>query len=108
MSSTIEAWTPADLQQALDAGQSVFLKLWKEGCGACTMSTPAIERLAAANEHGLRFAQISVTDHPEMMELADSEVLPLFFLFKDKALVGKQIGFKGIAKLQDLLKLGFT
>jgi thioredoxin 1 len=103
----IQDWTPADLKNHLDQRESVFLKLWKEGCGACKLSAPAVERLESANEHGLVFAQISVTDHPEIMELADSDVLPLFFVFKDQKLAGKVIGFKGIAKLQEMISQAF-
>lgn len=96
----MDNWTPDDLKKNLDEGKDVFLKLWKKGCGACKLSQPAIERIMAADKHGLVFAQICTDDFPEMYEIAETEVLPTFFVFKDKKLAGKNIGFKGLAKLQ--------
>jgi thioredoxin 1 len=96
-------WTPADLKSHLDQGDAVFLKLWQKGCGPCRMSVPAVERLEAANRHGLVFGQICVDDHPEIAALADADVLPVFIVFKNKAMKGKFMGFKGIAKLESFL-----
>ena len=97
-------WTPSELEAEIASGSAVFLKVWKEGCGACKLSEPAIERLLAmpiAKE--VKFGQVSATQYPEILEIVNEEVLPLFFVFKNKAMIGKVIGFKGIAKLQELL-----
>ena len=100
----MDAWTPEQMGDHIEAGDKVFLKLWKKGCGACKMSIPAIERIEAANEHGLIFGKICTDDHPEMMEIAETEVLPHFFIFKDKQMVGSLAGFKGLEKLKDFVK----
>ena len=99
----MQDWTPQNLQQELARSNDVFLKLWKKGCGACKLSTPAIERIEAADQHGLKFGQINVDDHPELLELADTEVLPAFLIFKNKKVAGKFVGFKGLAKLQAMV-----
>lgn len=96
----MDAWTPDDLQNHIESGKGVFLKLWKKGCGACKLSIPAIERLEAANEHGLVFGKICTDDHPEILEIADTEVLPHFFVFKNKLLAAHQPGFKGLERLK--------
>lgn len=96
-------WSPDDLQRHLDAGDPVFLKLWKQGCGACKLSIPAIERLEAANEHGLIFGQICTDDYPEILEIAETDVLPVFFVFSQKVLKGRLEGFKGLEKLKNLI-----
>ena len=68
--------TPDDLQKHLEAGEAVFLKLWKTGCGACKLSTPAIERIeAASKDSGVKFGQISVDDYPEMLQV--SKIWPI-------------------------------
>lgn len=100
----MDTWTPGDLEKNLEAGHKVFLKLWKKGCGACKLSIPAIERLEADNPDGVVFGQISTDDHPEMLEITETGVLPAFFVFRDKTMVGSQIGFKGLAKLQDIMR----
>jgi thiol-disulfide isomerase/thioredoxin len=98
---TLNNWTPDDLKSQLDAGANVFLKLWKKGCGACKLSEPAIERIAAEwQPKGLVFGQIQADEHPEIMEIADTDVLPVFFVFKDQEMKGRFIGFKGLAKLE--------
>lgn len=96
-------WTPESLQTEIEANHALFVKLWKRGCGACKLSTPAIERLEQKYGKNLIFGQINVDDHPEMLEIADTDVLPCFFVFKDKKLSGKLIGFKGIGKLEELI-----
>ncbi len=99
-------WTPLDLEENLDSGKNVFLKLWKPGCGACKLSEPALERVEAefSSSLDLVFAQINAEEFPEMLETADTDVLPCFFVFKDQELKAKLIGFKGIAKLTSLIE----
>jgi thioredoxin 1 len=99
----MQDWTPADLEKHLESGEKVFLKLWKRGCGACKLSTPALERIEAADELGLTFAQINVDDHPELLEIAETDVLPAFFIFKDKQMANKLVGFKGLEKLKSMI-----
>jgi thioredoxin-like negative regulator of GroEL len=99
----MEAWSPETLQARLETGGPVFLKLWKKGCGACKLSEPALERIVAADTQGIHFGQISVDDHPEMLEIAETDVLPAFFVFHERDMKGKFIGFKGLAKLQEFI-----
>lgn len=99
----MQAWTPDDLHKHIEAGSSVFLKLWKKGCGACKLSIPAIERIEAANEHQLVYGKICTDDHPEILEIADTEVLPHFFLFKNQKLAAHQAGFKGLERLKTFI-----
>ena len=80
----MQQWTPDELKTKLDAGETVFLKLWKKGCGACKLSEPALERIEEADDTGMQFGSISTDDHPEMFDIADTDVLPVFFVFKDQ------------------------
>ena len=100
----MENFTPAKLQESLDSGAAVFLKLWKKGCGACKLSIPAVERLEEALGSELLFAQISVDEFPEMHEIAETEVLPAFFVFKNKAMAGSFTGFKGLKALDEFVR----
>ena len=99
----MENWSPEQLQEQIESGAIVFLKLWKKGCGACKLSIPALERIMAADTHSIHFGQILVDDHPEILEIAETDVLPAFFVFKDQGMVGQLTGFKGIKTLQDLI-----
>ena len=100
----MDNWTPEQLQEHLDEGKSVFLKSWKPGCGACKLSKPATERLEAKHGDKVLFGQIDTAEHEQMLEIADTDVLPVFFLFKDKKMAGKHIGFKGLQKLQEWME----
>lgn len=97
-------WTPENLQQHIEAGDKVFLKLWKKGCGACKLSIPAIERIEAADTSSLVFGQICTDDHPEILEIADTHVLPVFFVFVQKEMKGRLEGFKGLEKLKAMVE----
>lgn len=100
----MQTWTPEELQSQLDSGKNVFLKLWKPGCGACKLSQPAVKRLEDNYSEHYQFGEINTEDFPEMLEIADTDVLPIFFVFKNKKLSGKHIGFKGQAKLQEFVE----
>jgi thioredoxin 1 len=99
----MEVWSPQDLEKRLDQGDRVFLKLWKKGCGPCKLSTPAVERLEARNQHNLVFGQICADDHPEILEVTGTEVLPAFFVFVGGEMKGSFVGFKGLQKLEEFL-----
>ena len=96
----MEAWTPDDLKSHLDNGDKVFLKLWKKGCGICKLSNSATDRLEKTNEHGLVFGKISLTDHPEMAAISETDMLPAFFVFEQGKKKGVYTGFKGLDKLK--------
>lgn len=99
----METWNPEQLRAHLEAGEFIFLKLWKKGCGACKLSIPALERLEAADQQTLRWGQICTDDHPEMLEIAEADALPAFFIFKGGEMIKRQAGFKGLKSLQDFV-----
>lgn len=101
----MDKWTPEQLKTHLDNQQRVLLKLWKKGCGACKLSEPALERIEAANTHKLIYGQIDVSEYPQMLDIAETDVLPCFFVFAEQKMKGKLIGFKGIKKLEEFLAL---
>jgi len=96
-------WTPTDLENELKNGTTFFLKLWKKGCGACKLSEPALERIMESGDFKIDFAQISTDDHPEILEITESEMLPVFFVFKDKEMKGRFEGFKGLEKMKSFI-----
>lgn len=96
--------SPEGLKEHLEQGDKVFLKLWKNGCGACKLSIPALERIEAADKHRLVFCQISTDEYPEIMEIAETEVLPVFFVFVDRELKGKLEGFKGLERMKEFIE----
>ena len=100
----MENWNPEKLREEIEAAHPVFLKLWKKGCGACKLSTPAIERIEAADQHGMRFGQICTDDHPEILEITEAEALPAFFVFREARLAGQFVGFKGLKALEEFVE----
>ncbi len=104
----MQDWTPEQLETHLGAGEKVFLKLWKRGCGPCKLSTPALERIEAADTNGMVFGQINVDDYPEMYEITGVEMVPAFFVFQNMKKTGVFTGFKGLAALQEFIKTSLT
>ncbi len=100
----INKWTPEELKERLEKKHDVFLKLSKKGCGVCKLSAPAVERLEASGEFKLHFGEIQTDEYPEMLEMTESEVLPVFFVFKDQKMVGRFEGFKGLEKLKSFIQ----
>lgn len=96
--------TPSELKKEIEQGKAIFLKIWKKGCGPCKLSESATDRLEKAHaDDPISFVKVSASDYPEMYEITGSEVLPAFFVFKDKQIVGKTIGFKGLNSLKPLV-----
>jgi len=93
--------TPKTLEVLLASEKQVFLKLWKKGCGPCQLSTSAIERIEKKWAGEIHFAQISVTEYPEMLEIAETDVLPIFFAFENGKLLSRLEGFKGLKSLEE-------
>ena len=100
----MEAWTPEELKSNLDLGKRIFLKLWKRSCGVCKLSTPATDRMEQENLQQLTFVKICIDDHPEMLEITGSDVLPVFFVFDQKKKKGMYPGFKGLEKLREFVE----
>jgi len=100
----MEVWTPDALKDEIEKGGVVFLKLWKRGCGACKLSIPALDRIEPAYADQAVFGQVAADEHPEMLEIAETDVLPVFFIFKNKQMTGKHIGFKGLKSLQEFVE----
>ena len=101
----MQDWTPDELKEHLTMGAPIFLKLWKKGCGACKLSIPALERIEADAEFAsLTCGQINVDDYDEMLAIAETDVLPAFFVFQNQKMAGKFIGFKGLEKLKGFIK----
>lgn len=98
---------PKTLESSLAQHDKVFLKLWKKGCGPCKMSEPAVKRLEAVWTSDVLFGQICKSDYPEMLEIAGTEILPVFFAFKDHKLSAKLEGFKGIKGLEEFVESHF-
>ena len=96
--------TPDELKAKLDNNEALFLKVWKEGCGPCKLSEPAVERLEKKFGTDLEFTHVNSSKHSEIMEITGSKVLPAFFVFKEKKMLGKFTGFKGLAKLEDMVQ----
>lgn len=99
----MDVWTPDELKENLDQGKAVFLKLYKKGCGICKLSIPATERMEQSNIHGLTFGKILIDDHPEMLDIAETDMLPAFFVFAGGKLKGEYHGFKGLAPLEEFV-----
>ncbi len=97
-------WNAADLEKAIESGKKVFVKFWKNGCGACKLAIPATQRLEDKFKDRVLFGQICMDDNEELYELLETQVLPSFFTFADAELRGKSVGFKGLAKLECLIE----
>lgn len=108
MDTNLQEFTPKTLELALSNHNKVFLKLWKKGCGPCKMSESAVARVALVRSKDILFGQISVSEFPEMYEIAETDVLPVFFAFQNQKLMGKLVGFKGLKALEEFIALHFS
>ncbi len=99
----MQQWTPEQLQEQLDSGSTVFVKLWRNECAPCKAATPVVEKLSTEFPD-IVFGEVSIDDYPEVAEAANVRAVPAFFVFVNKQLKGQHLGFRGADALKKFLE----
>ena len=77
-----------------------FFATW---CGPCKMLAPVLEELSE-EETSVKFVKVDIDEEELLAEQYQVQAVPTVLVFKDGAIVNKQLGFAPKAVLKNLLK----
>ena len=97
--------TEADFQDKVIKSETpVLLDFHAVWCGPCKLAEPVLEELAKEYEGKVTISKIDVDQNPKVTEQMGVMSIPTTILFKGGQEVGRQVGFAGKAKFEELIK----
>ena len=106
--STIDI-TDKDFEiQVLQNKLPVLVDFWAEWCGPFKMAGPILEELSESYKDKVLIVKLNVDQNPEMSQKYGVMSIPTTILFKAGREIGRQVGFSGKEKFEELVKNGVT
>ncbi|MDO8452627.1 MAG: thioredoxin [bacterium] len=97
--------TEADFQEkVINSSTPVLLDLFAQWCGPCKLAEPILEELSKEYEGKVIIAKLDVDKNPKVTESLGVMSIPTTILFKGGEEVGRQVGFAGKQRFEDLIK----
>lgn len=97
----------ADFQgQVLNSKIPVLVDFWAPWCGPCKIAEPTLEELAETYKDKVIIAKLNVDENPQISGKFEVMSIPTTILFKGGQEIGRQTGFSGKEKFEELLKKG--
>jgi thioredoxin 1 len=99
--------TATDFQtKVLEAKLPVLVDFWAPWCGPCKMAGPVLEELSKDYNGKVEIVKINVDENKDMPGKYSIMSIPTTILFKGGQEIGRQVGFQGKEKFEELIKKG--
>jgi len=92
--------------QVLGNKLPVLVDFWAEWCGPCKMAAPVLEELSEVYKDKVLVMKLNVDENPAASQKYGVMSIPTTILFKGGKEIGRQVGFSGKEKFEELMKKG--
>jgi thioredoxin 1 len=96
--------TDANFNELINSDKPVLVDFWAEWCGPCQMLGPVVEELAGEMAGKAIIGKLNVDENPNVTAQFGVRSIPTLLVFKNGALINKQVGVVPKATLAKLLE----
>ena len=94
--------------EVLQSSIPVVVDVFAPWCGPCRMVAPVVDAVSAKAQGVCKFVKLNRDDAPQLAQQYGASSIPTFLFFKEGRLVGRSVGYKDQAQLQQEMNRFFA
>lgn len=99
----MEKVTTQNFDQTITSNKTVLVDFFATWCGPCKMLAPVVEQFAES-ETNVKVVKVDVDEEPDLAMRFGISSIPTLLVFKDGKLADKQIGYRSLEQLKQIVK----
>ena len=99
----MEKVTSQKFDQVINENEKVLVDFFATWCGPCKMLAPIVEKLAE-EEASVKVVKVDVDEESELAIRFGISSIPTLLMFKNGKLVDKQIGYRSLEQLKQMVQ----
>ena len=99
----MEKVTTQQFEQLIQENKTVLVDFFATWCGPCKMFAPVVEKLAEEAPN-VKVVKVDVDEEPNLAMRFGISSIPTVIVFKDGKVVDKQIGYRSLDQLKQMVK----
>ena len=99
----MEKATTQNFDQTITSNKTVLVDFFATWCGPCKMLAPVVEQFAES-ETNVKVVKVDVDEEPNLAMRFGISSIPTLLVFKDGKLADKQIGYRSLEQLKQMVK----
>lgn len=99
----MEKVTSQNFNQVINENERVLVDFFATWCGPCKMLAPIVEKLAE-EEASVKVVKVDVDEESELAIKFGISSIPTLLVFKNGKLVDKQIGYRSLEQLKQMVQ----
>ena len=99
----MEKVTKDNFEQTISSYDTILVDFFATWCGPCKMLAPVLEQLAE-EEKAVKIVKVDVDEEPSLAMQFGINSIPTLLVFKGGKLVDKQIGYRSLDQLKQMVK----